>query len=308
MISPTYRAQFDLLLRILPQVATEEFFALKGGSAINLFVRDLPRLSVDIDLTYLPFDDRPTALQNIADGLSRIKTRLENAFPGIRVTAVSQEGGEQEAKLICRLQNAQVKIEVNTILRGHILPARILPIRDRVQEELRIFAAMQVVSHGELFGGKICAALDRQHPRDLFDIHHLLENEGLSEDVRLGLITSLASHPRPLHEILWPNFSDQRPVFDKQFAGMTTLPFSYGDYETARERLVQEIQTCLTEKDRMFLIGFKKGSPDWGLIPLGALKDMPAVKWKLSHIQDLILKNPKKNTQQLKILEKNLFK
>ena len=64
MIRPEYRAQVDLLLSILPHVAKEESLALKGGTAINLFVRNMPRLSVDIDLTYLSWqDDRTTALQ-----------------------------------------------------------------------------------------------------------------------------------------------------------------------------------------------------------------------------------------------------
>ncbi|NOX86110.1 MAG: nucleotidyl transferase AbiEii/AbiGii toxin family protein, partial [Chlorobi bacterium] len=58
MIAAKYLAQVDLLLQIMPYVAKEEIFALKGGTAINLFVRDMPRLSVDMDLTYLPFDTR----------------------------------------------------------------------------------------------------------------------------------------------------------------------------------------------------------------------------------------------------------
>ena len=49
-----YRRQVQLLIRVLPSIAEEACFALKGGTAINLFVRDMPRLSVDIDLTYLP--------------------------------------------------------------------------------------------------------------------------------------------------------------------------------------------------------------------------------------------------------------
>lgn len=73
MISPDYKAQVRLLLMVLPYVAEEAVFALKGGTAINLFHRDFPRLSVDIDLTYLPTEHRKTALQGIANGLSRIK-------------------------------------------------------------------------------------------------------------------------------------------------------------------------------------------------------------------------------------------
>lgn len=306
MISPEYKAQFNLLLRILPHVAKEECFALKGGTAINLFVRDLPRLSVDIDLTYLPFDDRSTALSNIDAALNRIKKALVQALPGIHVVTGTQEQAH-ETKLVCRLQNANVKVEVNTVLRGHIQPTRLLPVCSTVERELEQFVAMKVVSHAELFGGKICATLDRQHPRDLFDVHLLLENEGFSEDIRLGVITSLVSHPRPLHEMIKPNFSDQRSVFNQQFTGMTALPFRYSDYEETRERLVQTIHTHLTDDDRAFLIGFKRGNPDWNLVPIKALKDMPAVQWKLLHIQKLITENPKKNEQQLKALEENLL-
>ena len=67
-----YRRQVALLIRILPLVAQEASFALKGGTAINLFVRDLPRLSVDIDLVYLPVADREMSLAAIRAGLARI--------------------------------------------------------------------------------------------------------------------------------------------------------------------------------------------------------------------------------------------
>jgi len=87
MIDPKYKAQVDLLLQTIPFVAKEEIFALKGGTAINLFIRSMPRLSVDIDLTYLPIDDRETALKSISEGLARIKFDLEQSIPGISVTA-----------------------------------------------------------------------------------------------------------------------------------------------------------------------------------------------------------------------------
>lgn len=64
-----YRKQVQLLVRVLPLVDTEKCFALKGGTAINLFYRILPRLSVDIDLLYIPMDDRETALINIKAAL-----------------------------------------------------------------------------------------------------------------------------------------------------------------------------------------------------------------------------------------------
>ena len=83
----------DLLLQVLPYVAKEKNFALKGGTAINLFVRDMPRLSVDIDLTYLPLDSRKDALNNIQDGLTRIKADIEKNIPDVKVHTVPLNGG-----------------------------------------------------------------------------------------------------------------------------------------------------------------------------------------------------------------------
>ena len=203
MISDTYRAQVDLLLQVLPQVAKEGSFALKGGTAINLFVRDMPRLSVDIDLTYQPFDDRATAFAGITDALRRVKTRLETVIPVCRVLLVPQNDG-QEAKLTCQTQNAQIKVEVNTTIRGNLLPPRMMDVSGTVESEFGRFVSINVVSHAELFGGKICAALDRQHPRDLFDIHHMLNNEGLTEEIRMGFKALLLSHSRPIHELIRP--------------------------------------------------------------------------------------------------------
>jgi predicted nucleotidyltransferase component of viral defense system len=114
MITQTYHDQADLLLRVLPYVAKEKNFALKGGTAINMFVRDMPRLSVDIDLTYLPIDSREEALKNIKDGLARIKADIEKNIPDIKVQLVSLSE-EKEVKLNCQYKNAQIKIEVNTV-------------------------------------------------------------------------------------------------------------------------------------------------------------------------------------------------
>jgi predicted nucleotidyltransferase component of viral defense system len=306
MISPAYRAQVDLLLQVLPHVAKEDCFALKGGTAINLFVRDMPRLSVDIDLTYLPFNDRATAMTGITEALRRIKGRIETAIPASRANMVPQSDG-QEAKLTCQVQGAQIKIEVNTIIRGHVLPPRMMDVTATVEAEFSRFTSINVVSHAELFGGKICAALDRQHPRDLFDVHHMLTNEGYTDDIRLGFMALLISHSRPLHEMIQPNFLDQAKVFESQFAGMAFTPFSYADFEATRERLVQEIKQGWTDSDRAFLLSFKRGAPDWSLLPLESLSKMPAVLWKLSNIQKLKQQNPDKHAEQLKALEERLF-
>lgn len=305
MISETYRAQVDLLLQVLPHVAKEESFALKGGTAINLFVRDMPRLSVDIDLSWLPFDDRATALTGITDALRRVKARVETAIPASRVALVPQSDG-QEAKLTCQTQTAQIKVEVNTTIRGNLLPPRMMDIADTVESEFGRFMAVNVVSHAELFGGKICAALDRQHPRDLFDVYHMLNNEGLTDDIRMGFMAALLSHSRPIHEMIRPNFQDQERAFETQFAGMAFTPFSYADFEDTRARLVQEINKGWSDNDRVFLLSFKQGKPNWSLFPLGNLSRMPAVQWKLLNIHKLIKQNPDKYAEQFKALEDRL--
>jgi len=305
MISTVYRAQVDLLIRVLPHVAKEKSFALKGGTAINLFVRDMPRLSVDIDLTYLAFDARDVALREICDALRRIKDRLEKAIPGLTATVPSQSGG-QEAKLICRSADATIKIEVNTAMRGCLWPVRKLEITSAAQHEFKKSAIVDIVSSGELYGGKICAALDRQHPRDLFDIHQLLTNEGITEEIRLGFLASLLSHPRPIHEVIRPHSQDQRNLFEKGFAGMAIAPFTYDDFEAARKQLVETIHARLTHDDRAFLTSFKNGEPNWALFPLKSLRDLPAVQWKLLNIQNLKQKDSAKHAAQLQALEKAL--
>lgn len=85
MIAQNYSRQVALLLRVIPEIAKESCFALHGGTAINLFIRDLPRLSVDIDLTYLPIEDRDSSIKNINDALSRIKDSIENNLARIIV-------------------------------------------------------------------------------------------------------------------------------------------------------------------------------------------------------------------------------
>lgn len=305
MISETYRAQVDLLLQVLPHVTKEESFALKGGTAINLFVRNMPRLSVDIDLTWIPFDDRATALAGIADALRRIKAQVESAIPASKVALVPQSDG-QEAKLTCQTQAAQIKVEVNTVIRGNLLPPRMMDVADAVESEFEWFASARVSSHSELFGGKICAALDRQHPRDLFDVYHMMNNEGLTDEIRMGFMALLLGQGRPIHEMIRPNFQDQKQAFETQFAGMAFTPFSYTDFEETRERLVQAINQGWTDNDRAFLLGFKQGKPDWSLFPLKNLPRMPAVQWKLLNIQKLIKQNPNKHAEQLKALEDRL--
>jgi predicted nucleotidyltransferase component of viral defense system len=298
MITQAYKAQVDLLLQVLPYIAKEEIFALKGGTAINLFVRDMPRLSVDVDLTYLPINSREEALSDIQKGLGRIKVDLENNVRGLKIHTVPLRAGT-DVKLNCQGQGAQIKIEVNTITRGNVFPTELMQVVDSVQDEFNKFAAINVVSLAELYGGKICASIDRQHPRDLFDVKLLFENEGFNNEIWEGFKVGLISHYKPINELLSPVLKDQKSAFKNQFAGMTSIGFSYDDYESTRDTLIRTITQRLTDDDKKFLISFEKGSPIWSLFPQPILKDLPAVKWKLKNIQKLVQLNPEKHKMMI---------
>ncbi len=293
-----YKYQVSLLLQVLPEVAKESVFALHGGTAINLFVRDMPRLSVDIDLTYIPIEDRKTSFKNIIDALGGIKIKLEKILPRA-VVSLKRE----TLKLQITTVNAQIKIEVSQINRGIMDETVTLTLCEKAQEEFDAFCTVSVVPIGQLYGGKICAALDRQHPRDLFDVKYLLQNEGFTNDIKKGFMLCLLSSNRPLNEMLYPNFIDQRETLVNQFEGMSTEPFTYEDFEKSRKELVYIIHQNLTEKDKEFIIGFSKGIPDWSIYDF---EKFPSVQWKLQNLIKLKSGNPEKYKLTLASLEKVL--
>jgi predicted nucleotidyltransferase component of viral defense system len=181
-----YRRQAALLVKAIPLVAVETCFALKGGTAINLFVRDMPRLSVDIDLTYLPIADRVASLREIDAGMRRIAVSLGRGIPAARVSPITLQGENCVTKLIVRAEAVQIKIEVTPVLRGCVYKPAIRTVSAPVEDQFG-FAEIQVVSFPDLYAGKIVAALDRQHPRDLFDVRDLLSNEGIDDPAAQGL-------------------------------------------------------------------------------------------------------------------------
>jgi hypothetical protein len=225
----------------------------------------MPRLSVDIDLTYLPLEDRAASLAGISAGLARIRAQAERRLSGARVTLVPQ-GDDMEVKVHCqRGGRARVKVEVNPLQRGALWPVRKLACTDAVQETFESYVEVPVVSRAELFGGKVSAALDRQHPRDLFDVRQLLDVEGFGDDVRAGLLMNLIGHRRPIAELLNPEAKDQRQTFAGEFAGMTLLPFDYAVHEATFAELTAKVKASLTPTERAFLLSFEEGSPDWSL-------------------------------------------
>jgi len=146
---------------------------------------------------------------------------------------------------------------------------------------------MRVVSLPDLYGGKLCAALDRQHPRDLFDVHGLFQNEGITDDIRRAFVVFLASHDRPMSELLTPNRKDLKKVFADQFEGMTLDPLPLAALENARERLIEQINADLTTAEREFLLSIKRLEPKWELLGLPGIERLPGPQWKLYNLRKM---------------------
>jgi hypothetical protein len=276
-----YRRQVALLIRVLPLVTQEVCFALKGGTAINLFVRDMPRLSVDIDLTYLPIAPRPQSLADINAAMKRIAGRIKAILPDAQITEATTEN--TVVKLTVRSQGVQIKIEVTPVLRGCVFEPKMVSVRPTVEEEFG-FAEARIVSFADLYAGKIVAALDRQHPRDLFDVRDLLANEGITDDLRQAFIVYLLSHDRPMSEVLAPTLLNTERAFTHGFSGMTRDPVKLADLLAARVALIKSVVGGMSSDHREFLISFERSKPDWNLLGLPTAADLPAVRWRQDNL------------------------
>lgn len=290
-----YTGQVQLLLRILPIVMNEECFAIHGGTAINLFVDNLLRLSVDIDLTYIPLENRDSSMTHIKEALKRIADKLRKQLR-INVTPLLDR-----CKLMCKWHNWEVKIEVNTTKRGIIGgEPLILPLCQNAQDLFGMEVEARIVPFTLLYGGKIAAALSRQHPRDLFDIKYMTMP---IEQARLGFIFCLLGSDRPIHESFQPSMIDQREAMENQFAGMSDVPFTYDDFEATRTRLIADVKAMLTDEDKHFLISFEQGKPYWASVEYGYFAEYPSVKWKLLNLAKLKNGNPDKLQSEAAKLE-----
>lgn len=298
-----YFRQAELLLRVLPLVEKERCFAVKGGTAINFFVRDLPRLSVDIDLTYLPIEPRDKTLTGIGEALERIARDIERVFKGSKVMGLKPRGMNTATKLIVSHRGVQIKLEPNLVLRGSVYPTREIPLMARAMIHFELEVTVRTLSLADLYGGKICACFDRQLPRDAYDVKLLLDHEGITEDIRKAFLVYLISSDRPIHELLSPRFKDMSETYRREFVGMTIDSVPVEDLDRARQRCLELIRGSLTNDERIFLVSFKQGEPHWDLLGLPDIDRFPAIQWKLLNISKML---PGKHQSDFEALKKVL--
>jgi len=208
-----YARTVQLLLAVAPSVFESAVFAMKGGTALNLFVQDMPRLSVDIDVVFLPHEmNREEALQAIGKELAAAKARLEKL--GLEATLRKTRDGN-DAKMFVSGDG----VEVNFVFRGTVLPPVLVGLTAAAQEKFSANIEVPVLATPELYGSKLVAALDRQHPRDLFDVQLMFSRFGLPEQFLDCFVVYLAGHDRPVHEVLFP--TSRSPTWSR--AGCTVI-------------------------------------------------------------------------------------
>jgi predicted nucleotidyltransferase component of viral defense system len=298
-MNQTYLDTARLLTQVAPLVFVDDTFALKGGTAINLFVRDMPRLSVDLDLVF------PDHTLSRDKALARIKTALRQAADrlkkrGFQTHASAADVGE--TKLMVRRGRIEIKVEVNFVMRGTVRPVRRASLTPTAREVLMADLDIPVVSLEDMYGGKLVAALDRQHPRDLFDVMLLFAHEGITPGIRRAFVVYLACSNRPVHEVLFPPLRNVQHDYEHNFQGMTAEPVPLDALLAARERMVRELQHGLDDDERTFLQSLVAGAPDWSLLNIAHLEHLPGIRWKLHNLAQLQKTNAKKSAEQAGLL------
>ena len=303
-MNPHYLDTARLLIQVAPLVFEDGVFALKGGTAINLFMRDMPRLSVDLDLVFTDHSvPREQALQRIGEALRKAAARLNARGFQTRTQGAADA---TETKLLVRRGPIEVKVEVNFVMRGTVNPVRMAALVPRAREVLLAELEIPVASLEDVYGGKLVAAMDRQHPRDLFDVMQLFAHEGITPGIRRAFVVYLASHNRPVHEVLFPSQRDFAQEYERTFKGMTAETVELAELLAVRERMMSELQRSLDGNERRFLLTLVGNQPDWSLLGVDHAADLPGVRWKLNNLSQLQATNPKKFVVQAEALARLL--
>jgi predicted nucleotidyltransferase component of viral defense system len=278
-----------LLLAIAPAVFQSPRFAMKGGTALNLFVQDMPRLSVDIDVVFTDHTlDRDAALQAIGADLKAVRSAI--SAMGYRAVLPGTKSGD-DVKLLVEAAGIQIKVEVNFVFRGTVLPVKRTSLRQVAQDLFTIDITVPVLDEAELYGSKLVAAMDRQHPRDIFDVMKMVEQFGWEPSFIDCFVAYLAGHNRPVHEVLFPKRLPLEPAFSNSFVGMTRGEVALEKLEQTQVQLIAQLPRALSPSHREFLLSLVRAEPAWELMPFPHLNQLPELQWKLLNLRKLKSRN-----------------
>ena len=236
--------------------------------------------------------------------MDRIAAAIEGGITGAKAQRIAGDGGGA-TRALARLGTAEIKIETSPVTRGVVHDPEQREVSEAVEEEFG-YAMMNIVSFEDLFGGKLHAAVDRQHPRDLYDVKLLYENEGFTDALFRTFLIYVASSPRPPHELLNPNLINLDQPYAREFQGMTKDTVNLTELIATRDRLIGDIQSRMDEDAKRFLRTLHEGDPDFDALGRPQAAELPAVRWKLINVNKLKADNPKKHAAQGEELEKLL--
>jgi predicted nucleotidyltransferase component of viral defense system len=294
------------MVQVLPLVFANNLFALKGGTAINLFYKDLPRLSVDIDLMFPVIKSREETLKDLTVGVAQIQSDVLRHFPSAKFE--TRKGGEGFVTgAYIDIDNIRIELDINPVIRGSVYPVENRKLTTKSQDLFQSDVSVPTLSEADLYGGKIIAALDRQHPRDIFDVKLMLDSPGLTDEIRTAAIVYLLSSARPTNELITPTLKNNKTSFDETFEGMTELSFNYADYVKTRSDLISAFHAGLTKDEKDFILSFTSCEPDWNLLPVN-VRAMPALNWKLQNLRAFKEKNKVSFEKQLTDLTEKLVR
>ena len=303
-MDPRYVDAARLLMQVAPTVFASGTFALKGGTAINLFEQDMPRLSIDLDLVL-----RDGTLPR-ADALARIASTLRTAAVALRRERLRVEVPASavgvESRLSIAGERASIQVEVNLVLRGTVRPVREARLVPAARAALLADTTLPVLSRDEIYGGKLVAALDRQHPRDLFDVDILLGTSGIDDAIVECFVAYLACHNRPIDEVLFAPPKDIAATYRDHFTGMTTEEVPLDRLLEARARILHELPRRLTAGQRTFLRTLARAEPDYAALGLPGFEHLPGIRWKFENLRKLRETTPRKLEAQADALDRKL--
>lgn len=174
---------------------------------------------------------------------------------------------------------------MNPVLRGSLFGAKELRAHPTVTREFG-FVAANVLSFEDVYAGKLVAALDRQHPRDLFDVKLLLDDEGISDRLFRAFLAYLVGHKGSIPDVLDPlgKKVDLEGLYRGQFERMTVEPVLLDTLLETRARLSREVHERLDDGFKQFLLSVQKAKPEWNLLGVEGAENLPAVKWRMVNI------------------------
>jgi hypothetical protein len=231
----------------------------------------------------LPVHDYAEDAKLIAETLVRLADVLRARPLELQVQLSAGEGAGV-TRLVASRGRARVQIETTPVMRGTVHPARNMVVRPRVEEAFG-FASVQVLDFADLYAGKLAAALSRQHPRDLFDVGLLLEDERADQVLWRTFLVYMTCSPKPAWEMLAPRVpADFAATFDAHFKGMTAEPIEVEVLLDIHERLLARVVDWLDEPSCAFLRSIEDQQPEFDLIGLPHAANLPAVLRKLHNL------------------------